>query len=67
MPEGLQKVWAPQTGHTIADLSVGGMHVLLMQVFSVQKLPSSQPELLMQGSSGARVECKKVCKVMSNY
>ena len=66
MPEGLQKVWAPQTGHTIADLSVI-LHVLLMQVFSVQKLPSSQPELLMQGSSGARVECKKVCKVMSNY
>ena len=62
MPEGLQKVWAPQAGHTLADISVGGVHVLLTQVLWVQKLPSSQPELLVQGSSAERIVCTKFCK-----
>ncbi len=65
MPEGLQKVLAPQAGHTLADISVGGMHVLLTQVFWVQKFPSSQPELLTQGSSVATIVCKKLCKWVS--
>jgi hypothetical protein len=55
VPEGLQKVLVPQLGHILAELSDGGMHVLLTQAFRVQKLPSLQPKSSIHGSSASRI------------